>query len=55
MEYLLNLPNDYWGSFLSVPQHQSNKLQQTPSTDSLLTPGQKLFTPTIIRQVSKNC
>ncbi|KAF2896541.1 hypothetical protein ILUMI_09632 [Ignelater luminosus] len=49
MENLINLPNDYWESFvnnnkLEKPGHHT--LQQTPSTDSLLgtTPG-GIFTP----------
>lgn len=37
MEYLLKLPAGYWKSFIHVQQtHASGKLQQTPSTDSLL-------------------
>lgn len=35
LEYLLKLPSGYWKSFLHEQQPQG-KLQQTPSTDSLL-------------------
>ncbi|XP_030755967.1 rac GTPase-activating protein 1-like [Sitophilus oryzae] len=48
MEQLISLPNDYWSSFLNVNQNSqpvSRGLQQTPSTDSLLKPDGRFFTP----------
>ncbi|KAF7266136.1 hypothetical protein GWI33_020506 [Rhynchophorus ferrugineus] len=47
MEQLISLPREYWQSFLNVVSHYppSNGLQQTPSTDSLLKPDRRFFTP----------
>ncbi|EFA01222.2 rac GTPase-activating protein 1 [Tribolium castaneum] len=48
MEHLLNIPSDYWSGFINIePTYQRGKLQQTPSTDSLLRPiaPKGLFTP----------
>lgn len=46
MEHLMNIPTDYWTTFVNVNHQQSNKLQQTPSTDSLLRPTtNRFFTP----------
>ncbi|KAJ8946085.1 hypothetical protein NQ314_008985 [Rhamnusium bicolor] len=46
MERLIKLPSDYWASFINVTTYQpSGKLQQTPSTDSLLRPTSRMFTP----------
>lgn len=43
---LLNISSDYWASFVNVNYQQSNRLQQTPSTDSLLRPTtNRFFTP----------
>lgn len=38
MEKFMQLPHDYWASFINVQQEQlhTGRLQQTPSTDSLL-------------------
>ncbi|KAI4470036.1 rac gtpase-activating protein 1 [Holotrichia oblita] len=50
MERLINLPIDYWMSFVNGQQKLS-KLQQTPSTDSLLRPTvtRGFFTPNSAR------
>lgn len=47
MEYLLRLPTGYWKSFIHVEPKPTGKMQQTPSTDSLLrtTRGGGLFSP----------
>ncbi|XP_018567297.1 rac GTPase-activating protein 1-like [Anoplophora glabripennis] len=46
MERLLKLPSEYWSSFINVSTPQrTGKLQQTPSTDSLLRPTSRIFTP----------
>lgn len=48
MEYLLLIPSDYWSKFINIERtHEQSKLQQTPSTDSLLRPGtyKGYFTP----------
>lgn len=47
MERLLKLPTEYWSSFVNVSTPQrTGRLQQTPSTDSLLRPTNHIFTPT---------
>lgn len=49
MEQLIKIPSDYWSTFVNVERTvQSSRLQQTPSTDSLLRPmaSKNLFTPT---------
>jgi hypothetical protein len=39
MEHLITLPSDYWSSFVNIETiYQPSRLQQTPSTDSLLRP-----------------
>ncbi|RZB89838.1 rac GTPase-activating protein 1 [Asbolus verrucosus] len=39
MEHLINIPSDYWLSFINVENTlPPSRLQQTPSTDSLLRP-----------------
>lgn len=46
MERLMHISSDYWASFVNVNHQQSNRLQQTPSTDSLLRPTtNRFFTP----------
>lgn len=46
MEKLMTIPSEYWSSFVNINNHQSNRLQQTPSTDSLLRPTtNRFFTP----------
>lgn len=46
IEHLMNIPSDFWANFTNVNQQQSNRLQQTPSTDSLLRPTtSRFFTP----------
>ncbi|CAG9813671.1 unnamed protein product [Phaedon cochleariae] len=47
MECLLDLPSDYWSRFVNVTSKPTVvKLQQTPSTDSLLRPtANRFFTP----------
>ncbi|GJQ77209.1 hypothetical protein Trydic_g14879 [Trypoxylus dichotomus] len=54
MEYLINLPGEYWFSFVNG-QQKLPKLQQTPSTDSLLRPTvtRGFFTPNSARDSSK--
>nr|XP_023015499.1 rac GTPase-activating protein 1-like [Leptinotarsa decemlineata] len=46
MSHLIDLPSDYWSSFVNVSSvPSSGKLQQTPSTDSLLRPtSHRIFT-----------
>lgn len=46
MERLMNIPSDYWSQFVNCSRQQYSKLQQTPSTDSLLRPTtNRFFTP----------
>lgn len=46
MEYLMRISFDYWFSFVNVNNQRSNRIQQTPSTDSLLRPTtNRFFTP----------
>ncbi|XP_063925779.1 rac GTPase-activating protein 1-like isoform X2 [Zophobas morio] len=48
MENLINIPSDYWSTFINIERSsQPSRLQQTPSTDSLLRPlaSKGLFTP----------
>ncbi|XP_056648608.1 rac GTPase-activating protein 1-like [Diorhabda sublineata] len=47
MSHLLKIPSDFWFNFINVCLTPStNRLQQTPSTDSLLRPtATKFFTP----------
>lgn len=54
MEQLLRLPADYWSTFVNVINQQSTgRLQQTPSTDSLLRPNGRFFTTTSTRTMKK--
>ncbi|KRT82479.1 hypothetical protein AMK59_4722, partial [Oryctes borbonicus] len=54
MEHLILLPTEYWMSFVNG-QQKLLKLQQTPSTDSLLRPTvtRGFFTPSSARDPSK--
>ncbi|XP_072388935.1 rac GTPase-activating protein 1-like [Diabrotica undecimpunctata] len=49
MTYIMNIPPDFWKNFITVcltPSTNCNRLQQTPSTDSLLRPtATRFFTP----------
>lgn len=49
MEHLMKLPTDYWSNFVNVEEFATptSKLQQTPSTDSLLRPAPRrgFYTP----------
>ncbi|XP_017771675.1 PREDICTED: rac GTPase-activating protein 1-like [Nicrophorus vespilloides] len=56
MEHLMNLPTDYWAAFINNNNEylRTPKLQQTPSTDSLLRPSSKaMFTPNFVRSNTK--
>ncbi|KAL1502637.1 hypothetical protein ABEB36_007751 [Hypothenemus hampei] len=47
VEQMIRLPSDYWSGFVYVSSEQPKSgLQQTPSTDSLLRPRGRLYTPT---------
>ncbi|XP_057661376.1 rac GTPase-activating protein 1-like [Diorhabda carinulata] len=52
MSHLLNIPSDFWTNFINVCLTPStNRLQQTPSTDSLLRPTTtRSFTPGKLRK-----
>ncbi|CAH1130082.1 unnamed protein product [Ceutorhynchus assimilis] len=46
VDQLIRLPSDYWSTFINMPQQPTiGRLQQTPSTDSLLRPTGRFFTP----------
>ncbi|KAG5892672.1 hypothetical protein JTB14_004869 [Gonioctena quinquepunctata] len=47
MNHIIDLPSDYWSSFVNIcTAPSSDRLQQTPSTDSLLRPMTcRIFTP----------
>ncbi|KAG5892677.1 hypothetical protein JTB14_004874 [Gonioctena quinquepunctata] len=47
MSHIIDLPSDYWSTFVNIcSAPSSGRLQQTPSTDSLLRPmTSRIFTP----------
>ncbi|KAF5278824.1 hypothetical protein FQR65_LT03512 [Abscondita terminalis] len=56
MDKLINLPNEFWESFLETDIYQTPKsqLQPTPSTDSLLYPRSRaLFSPYSVKSTAK--
>ncbi|XP_050316357.1 rac GTPase-activating protein 1-like isoform X2 [Anthonomus grandis grandis] len=55
VEQLIRLPADYWLTFVNVAnqQQQGSRMQQTPSTDSLLRPNGRFFTPSRARSARK--
>lgn len=55
MEAIMSLPTDYWSSFVNLCETQPTpRLQQTPSTDSLLRPtSRNIFTPHALKSAKR--